>query len=331
MMSPVRALAGIGATQFGLLVVRSQAFRRSIAATLAAAFLLGLVLAGCGNGAQTRPDVVVTGARVYAATVNAGSADISLMYALTTGKPKSGISAIQSGPFSWLAGQGELTMTVTSPGENAVRRVQIVDGANVYSRIAVAGLPTSSTTGLVGSGGWSESSWSGGVPRNVFSLFNNAGLLGAMGAASEPSPATILGLLGTEAGSVKDLGRQALDGVDTSHYRAVVPFSHLGAGTSAELVEAEQLFGTASLGVDYWVDSSDLLRQLRFLDTILRPPSTTTTAEGAVALPITYPITLSVTLRLSNYGTPVHIVPPSQSEITSRQSCVASPGGISCQ
>jgi hypothetical protein len=122
-----------------------------------------------------------------------------------------------------------------------------------------------------------------------------------------------------------------LDGINTTHYRALIPLSRLGAGTAAELQQAERLLGTSFIGVDYWIDSSDLLRQLRLVITALRQPSATASSPGEVTMPLgTFPITFSVILRLSHYGTPVHVVPPPSAQITSRGTCVVSRDGFSC-
>jgi hypothetical protein len=126
-------------------------------------------------------------------------------------------------------------------------------------------------------------------------------------------------------------GGEVLDGINTTHYRALIPLSRLGVGTPAELLQAERVLGTSFIGVDYWIDSSDLLRQLRLGITALRQPSATTSSPGEVTVPLgTYPITFSVSLRLSRYGTPVHVVPPPPAQITSREKCVYSDDAFNC-
>jgi hypothetical protein len=145
------------------------------------------------------------------------------------------------------------------------------------------------------------------------------------------SPASMLGLLKAQASSVQNLGGEVLDGVNTTHYRALIPVSRLGASTVEEQAQAEQMLGSSSIGIDYWLDSSHLLRQLRLAITELREPSDTTSSPGEVTIPLgTYPITFSITFGLSHYGTPVHVVPPPAAQITNRVTCVVSQDGFSC-
>jgi hypothetical protein len=195
-----------------------------------------------------------------------------------------------------------------------------------YSKFSIKGLPAGATAGIPGIGGWNQATWTGasspdpsGIPPLLpGDLSNPAGIT---------NPASLLGLLRAQASSVQSLGGEVLDGINTTHYRAIIPLSRLGAGTA----EAEQILGTDSISVDYWIDSSHLLRQLRFAIAILRQPSDTTSSPGEVTAPSdAYPMTVSASLQLSHYGTPVHIVPPSSAQITNRETCVASGGGFSC-
>jgi len=59
-------------------------------------------------------------------------------------------------------------------------------------------------------------------------------------------------------------------------------------------------------------------------------PDDTPSSPGEINLKITSPISMSTTLRLSNYGTPVNLVLPSPSQITSQVSCTVSSNGFNC-
>jgi hypothetical protein len=311
--------------------------RRRVALASTAAIAVGAVVLyiAAGSGSGSTPSTR-TEASVYAATVKENSADVRVIYAFTTGSRKFGATATESGPVSWSADQGELTMTMAAAGEFTLVMRQIIDGRDTYSKaskISVKGLPARALAEVRGMvlTGWTESTWSGRSPASLSGLFFIEGLLSPAGLASGLSPSSLLGLLRAQASSVQNLGGEVVDGIHTVHYRALIPLSRLGAGTAAELHQVERLLGTSFLGVDYWIDSSELLRQLRLAVTVPRPPRAETSAPGELTLPITYPITMSLSLRLSNYGTPVHVVPPPPAEITSRQSCVASADGFSCQ
>jgi hypothetical protein len=287
--------------------------------------------AGCGRVAPESA-VVLTGATVYAATVNESSADVHVTYAFTTGNRSVGATGTESGPVSWSAGQGELTMTMTMAAAARYRLTtrQIIDGNHTYSKVLIKGLPASALAGIPGLTGWTETTWSG---KSSADLSGNLiwDLFVSMASPSGLSPSSLLGLLRAKASTVLNLGGEVLDGIHTTHYRALIPLSRLGGGTAADLQEAEQALGTAFLGIDYWTDSSDVLRQLSLAITARRAPRATTSTPGELTLPISYPVTMSVSLRLSNYGIPVHVVPPPPAEITSRESCVNSRDGFSCQ
>ena len=294
-----------------------------------------VAIAGVATGVianKPRPTVPVTEAMAYTATMNAGSADVYTTYAVTTGTHKFDSTATESGPVSWSADQGELGMKVTLSGQQLMTARQIIDGSQTYSKLFVTGTPASAIAGLPGLTGWSETTWTG-VPSQEMSgilpslllwggLFNPAGMV---------SPASLLGLLNAQASSVQNLGSDVVNGVGTTHYRALIPLSDLGAGTAEEQAQAQQILGTSSIGVDYWIDSSHLLRQLRLALTILQQPSDTTSSPGEVTTPPgTFPITMSVSLGLSHYGTPVHVVPPAPAQITSHVACVLSNNGFNC-
>jgi hypothetical protein len=281
---------------------------------------------------KPRPATVpVTEAMAYTATMNASSADVYVSYAFTTGNHKFGTTVTESGPVSWSADQGEMAMKTTTGGRQPMTVRQIIDGRKTYSKISIKGLPASDLAGLPGIAGWSETTWTGASSPDLSGILPSLLLWGGLfNPAGMASPASLLGLLRAQASSVQNLGGEVLDGISTTHYRALIPLSRLGADT-AELQQAEQVLGTSFIGVDYWTDSSDLLRQLRLGITALRQPSAAVSPPGEVTMPLdTYPITMSVSLRLSHYGTPVHVVPPPSAQITSQVACGLSRDGFNC-
>jgi hypothetical protein len=191
-----------------------------------------VAVAGCGGG-MGKSAVVVSGAEVYAATMGTSSADVRSTFSFGTGSSTVGSVVTESGPFSWSADQGELTMTVAAAGASGVSALQIIDGNDTFSKVLIKGVPAGASVGLPGGSGWTESTWSGRSPTSVLNLFN-MGLFGLMGAASgEASPSSVLGVLGSKATSVDNLGSVVVDGIDTTHYRAVIPLSRLGDGPAA--------------------------------------------------------------------------------------------------
>ena len=327
--TPNRAEAD-GPNPFG--DVRANAGRRprvGVLTTVAVVAVAGAVTAAVIAGNPRPATLPVTEAMAYTATMNASSADVRTIYAFTNGNHKFDTTVTQSGPVSWSANQGEMVMNFTILGNSMTVR-QIIDGRKTYSKVLIKGLPAGALAGLPGAGGWSEMTWTGTSSQGLSGILSLLLLGGLFNPAGVASPASLLELLRAQASSVQNLGGEALDGVNTTHYRALIPFSRLG-GTAAEVQQAEQALGTSFIAVDYWIDSSDLLRQLRFAITAQREPSITTSTPGEVTTPSGfYPITFSVSLQLSHYGTPVHVVPPPSAQITSRGTCVASEDGFSC-
>jgi hypothetical protein len=314
--------------------------RRHAAAVAATALAVVLTAAGCGlevaaptgSTGSTTP-MPATEAMAYTATMNADSADVYATYAFSSHDHKIDVASAESGPFSWTADQGQLKTTVTTNGRETIAEQQIIDGNHSYTRISnVAHLPASVTSGIPGLSGWEETTWSGTSSKGQSQLLPALFLFGPTSPGDQLSPVSLLALLRAQASSIQNLGDAVLNGVSTTHYRALVPLSALGPLSQAELQQAEQAFGSSFLSFDYWVDSANLLRQLRFSITSNQPPQPngTPSSPGQVTLPISYPITISTSMRLSNYGTPVHIVVPPPSEITSHGTCVTSPSSFTC-
>jgi hypothetical protein len=293
----------------------------AIAAAVTTAVILG----------KPRPATApATEAMAYTATMNASSADVYTTFAFTTGNRKVDTTVTESGPVSWSADQGETAMTTTLDGGQFMTGQQIFDGRKIYSKFSIKGVPASALSAVPGEAGWTETTWTGTSSPDE-SGFLPTLFFGSMSNPEETaSPASLLELLRAQASSVQNLGGQVLDGTNTTHYRALIPLSRLGAGTPAEELQLQQILGASSIGVDYWIDSANLLRQLSLAITELRPASVTTTSPGEVTVPLSYPITFSISLQLSHYGTPVHVVAPPPAQITSRETCVVSGDGFSC-
>jgi hypothetical protein len=267
-----------------------------------------------------------TGVKAYRATVSSNSANIVATYDLTYRQSK-GVSVTTSGPFSWSKDRGELTVSMVG-ASMVVTTQEIIDGNHTYSATSTADAPPD----LTSSGGWTETTWRGKSAKNALGLLD-FGIFG-LGAPDEvPNPKTILGLLRSNATSDRKLGPAELNGVETTRFRSLIPFSQLGA-PDKDIPQIERALGTKFLQVDYWTDSADRLRLLQFRLQVRRPPETTTTTTTRpgrfVASVALFPVTMEVQLQVSGYGTPVSVAPPPASDITFRNNCVASANGFSC-
>ena len=303
-------------------------------------FALTLVVvpaaAGCGHvkapSAATDSHLALAEAMAYTTTMNANSADVASTYVITSGNHTLNAMSTASGPVNWSTEQGEVAEKATSrmgTYQYAFGTRLIFDGKKSYSRTSLQGEPASVLHILPELAGWNETTWTGSpssdlsglLPTLLFETFGSPG-----GAAS---PATLLGLLRAQASSVRDLGEEVIGGVNTTHYRALVPVSRLGTGSAAELRQADKMFGTTALSFDYWVDSANLLRQLRFAVT-MRDPVSGGSASSPPAPWANAALTFSVKLQLSNYGVRVHVVPPPASQITMHTTCVIDKNGFNC-
>ncbi len=257
----------------------------------------------------------------YRATVAGGSADVTSSFGEHTGSGAAFV-VTGNGVFSWTSDLGEMTADVKVDGSD-VRTDDIIDGDVEYSKISVAGGPTG-VTNLPGSGQWSKTTWSGGQGANLFSglVFGNPG---------PPSPGALLHLLESQATSTSDLGPAVVGGVETTHYRSQLPFSSLDSGDASQTAQAERSFGTSSVPIDFWVDSSDLLRQLTIALTIVRIPTDPGTQASGQSGTFKPPITATITLGVSNYGVPVDVTPPPADQVDGGGTCQSDANGISCE
>ena len=152
----------------------------------------------------------------------------------------------------------------------------------------------------------------------------------AFGTPGPPSPEALLHLLQSQATTTSDLGPTTIDGVVTDHYRSQLPISSLGLGNASQVAQAERSLGSGSITVDFWVDPSHLLRRLSLaltLHTIPSEPGTTKSETPGVKPPLT----ITVTLGLSNYGVPVDVTPPPADQIDPGGTCQSDSSGISCE
>jgi hypothetical protein len=323
--------------------------------------LVALGLSACGNASANRaPNSSATSpaSKVYHLTVNANSADFEYRFAVAPSN-SGGTSSTESGAYSWAAHQGKATTQGTAAGLYAMTSKEIVDGNHTYTEVVSKSGPASGSIGLgLPASGWTESKVTGSAPTTLASLFFS-GLLDSLtgSALTEPNlvnPADLLAILKADSRTTADLGNEAEGGISTTHYRRLIPFSELVASEGGSPA-ASDLFGTGKLTLDYWIDSGDRLRMLQAAITIPKlpsqyksPPSTSVTttptpspgefkviqtapASMASSPPYKFPVTYSVSLRLSNYGTDAQPIVPTPNEVTAHQSCTISSRGYTCQ
>jgi hypothetical protein len=279
----------------------------------------------CGLPSASAVGNVATSTKAYRATVASDSAVIVATDGLTYRGGKESFSVTTMGSFSWSQDQGELNVSEVGSGSTFTTQ-EIVDGNETYSTSSTTGLPAGDTL----PGGWTETTWRGHDAGGGLVLLQLAMFGFGFGTpGSVPNPKAILGLLGGKAIGEERLGNVMLDGVDTSHFRSSMPFSSLGF-VGASTAEIERDLGSKSVTVDYWTDSSDRLRLMRFSLKISHIPERETTKTSSMPSIPPVPITASIQLQVSDYGTPVTVTPPPSNEITSRSTCEVSANSVSC-
>jgi hypothetical protein len=274
------------------------------------------------RGSATR-SVALT---AYETTVANGSADISYSSSISSLDVSSG-----TGVFSWTTNRGEMDYTSSfkdfgagSPQISA-SGTELIIGSVSYTRWSVTGLPANIEGALNANDGmWSETTWSGSPDVPLEYMFYD--LFPLLGEGTPPSPGSLLTLLQSQASSISDLGSEVVGGVETTHYRALVPFSHLGASPQ-EQKQAEEMLRTTAFTFDFWVDSSQRLRRMTFGFTLHEPPPGSKGEEGAEK----FPITIIETLNVSNYGAPVDVTAPPSSEVTPGATCSWNSSGFNCE
>jgi hypothetical protein len=276
--------------------------------------LLVLIGAACGSAGQASSVGKSTGTIAltsYRTTVARGSADIDSSW--TMSEAHQGPTTMTStGAYSWTSSRGEMT----SQTGGADQSKEIIVGHDVYTQ--TSGAVPATVLGGGTAPTWSETTWSGSSAVTLFGSF-----LGTPGPAD---PATLLELLDSHASSISTIGTEEIGGVETTHYRAHIPLSRIGpSGASpAQFRQARQMLGVSSVSVDFWVDSSGLLRQLKYEMTIRQAP------KQVPQLAPVLPMTMSMTVDLSHYGVPVTVTPPPASEVAPGGTCQTTSSGFTC-
>ena len=111
------------------------------------------------------------------------------------------------------------------------------------------------------------------------------------------SPSDTLALL-RSSGDFTEVGSETVDGVETTHYHGTIDLQKAAAasGASAEVLQRlVELGAPAEYPADVWIDKDGYVRQFK--------TSYDTTAGGKS-------MSMSMTMGMSNYGTPVEVSAP---------------------
>jgi hypothetical protein len=292
--------------------------------------------AGCSSAANTSV-TTVSPAQAYQATVGAASAAMTLSSETIDAKGRTTLGASVTGVYSWAH--------LGRPPGYQVTTDQIVDGSTIYTHSTASGtFPGGLHPFMVP--GWTEETWTTPAALDIPGLIAATLVPSPQGDTQVDDPAAVLQGVLAAAEHQTEVGRQTIDGVSTTHYRAELPLSRIFSGPPAAAYT--QIFGPGPEVADYWLDDHDQLRQLRITITIparripsptastAAPTTSTVSPAHGSSMQLTgqatanYPIRLVFTDRISDYGVAVTITPPPPSKISSRTTCQAQGDGDTC-
>lgn len=200
-----------------------------------------------------------------AADVSGSAAGYTVKLALTEASPSLGgtITGTGTGSFNVAKHAGTFALTLDLPSSLAAV------GSLELSLISLNGneyvkLPAIVASRLPGVKPW--------VEFNVAQLAKSAGLSSLVGGTDTADPAQFLQYLrATSASGIHDVGTATVDGVVTTHYRAILDLAkapnQLPASERAQAQAAisalEKATGLSTLPVNVWVDSANLVRRIR--------------------------------------------------------------------
>lgn len=248
------------------------------------ALAIAIFTVGCGSSSPAAPKTSASRASAavslkraaYVSTAAAGyKATLMLRVGVKHGPHHFTLGVTVSGSFSPAARQGDMTMAMDMPttsmplpgslpgavGIGAHRMVMqmVLDGNTVYVKMPTGMLPTQLPNGKP---------W---LSMDLKQMAGASGYGSLFGNQSYGNPGQYLDFLrAASGGSVKDLGQETVDGVQTTHYQAQVDLAKLPDSVRAverhaiaPLIAMLQSKGLSTqLPVDVWIDSSHHIRRL---------------------------------------------------------------------
>lgn len=239
---------------------------RTVIKAAAGVCAVALLLAGCGSSSSGSGAQTISFSR--AADVSGRAAGYRVVMSVHEAVPNVGTVAIGgTGSFSIPSHSGAMTMQLNLPagapaGLSTLNIPMVIAHGTIYMKF-----PPQLADKLPGSKPWWE--------INLDQVGKAAGIPGLSSLTNSSSslndPGQYLDFLrATSTGSVKDLGQDTINGVQTTHYRAEIELSKLPDAVPAsarpgvqQLVAVLQKRGTVNqIPIDAWIDSSSLVRQI---------------------------------------------------------------------
>ena len=306
------------------------------ASILAAVAVGAAVFGGSTSGSTENGPAAAHG--TLAATASASAAAHGVDFTLSATQAGAGSqSTLLSGKGSFDLDRGVGQMTATIPalssivGGGASDSVTVIsDGTNLYLHLPVLSSILNGTT-------WFETSLA-----SAGSL--STGSSGSLSLSALADPAKVLAFLGSYGGTVTKVGSVDLQGVPTTVYRTTISLAaiaaHLESGSQPSAsgavgsgAKALQQLGSTTVPVTVWIGTDGYLRQVSVtVDTShatiggLLGDLASASLSGSSSSQSH--ATTTVTVGLSNYGTPVSVTVPPASEVTNLDGMASSLRGV---
>lgn len=280
-----------------------------------------VAVAGACGGGSSSPSANAGAARVVTrdpvrllaasadAVSAAKSAKMSIAVALTvSGKS---VTVTADGAFDFKARAGELTMDMSAmglPGGRGRMQARVL-GSVVYMNLGdLIGATNTTAARELGGKHW--------VKLDSTTLADQGGAAG-FGTLGSSDPTSTLDALRGVASDVKDLGHESVRGADTTHYAVTIDLTkalgHLPAASRDAAAQSLKMFGEGSVPADVWIDGDG--RPRKFMMNLDATHASGTTL-GAL------------TLELYDYGTPVDVQAPPDSDTFDMTSMLGGAGGL---
>jgi hypothetical protein len=285
----------------------------------AGAIIAGAAVVACGPGgtaspagsSSAPPDPTKVLDAAYTTTTNSGTAKVDLTGQIGTtvnGKPEN-VPITANGVVDFAHKAADLNESMAGAAKN-MTETRYLNGM-LYQRVP------SIASGLADGKQWIA------MDLNQVAAKQGDTGLGQMLASAPSDPSQILAYLTAVEGQVKTVGQDTVDGAQTTHYDATIDLdkvANLDPGAASGTKQLEQELGTNSLPIQLWVDQQNRVRKMSMDENITHPVPGSTTSGGTATTGTNGQtvnigsVHVSVTIVMSDYGTPVNIVAPSANE-----------------
>jgi LppX_LprAFG lipoprotein len=243
---------------------------------------LALLLAACGGSSPTPTETRTAAAAgplaAAAQKTQAAGSEKMQMQATIRLTPKSAFVLSGSGAFDDKANDGVLNSTIAVPNSGSTTLQEVFSRSTMWlkSPLFAAALPA-------------DKSW---LKLDLTNTKAADSLGFDFKALTGQNPGDVLSQL-EQTGKVTALGKEKVGGVETTRYRGTI---------DSQSGQADSTTGAIYKPVDVWVDDQGLVRKVQLDYTARTDPSKP--ARSHVVLVMTF----------SNFGTPVKVTTPSDSE-----------------